>query len=65
MNDANFCKRLGSFSGSVSEVLWNHLSGAVRQMICDLIAEEVTELCGRSIVLLAKTCIEQEPHTKV
>ena len=42
-----FYKHLDKFSaGSAGEVLRDHLRGMVRQMITDVIAEEVTELCG-------------------
>ena len=42
-----FCRRLGKVSfESAGEVLRDHLRGMVRQMITDVIAEEVTELCG-------------------
>ena len=47
MNDSNLLQTLGQVSsGSAGEVLRDHLRGLVRQMITDVIAEEVTELCG-------------------
>ena len=47
MNDSNLLQTLGQVSaGSAGEVLRDHLRGMVRQMITDVIAEEVTELCG-------------------
>lgn len=47
MNDFNLLQTLGQVSaGSAGEVLRDHLRGMVRQMIADVIAEEVTELCG-------------------
>ena len=47
MNDSNLLQTLGQVSSvSAGEVLRDHLRGAVRQMISDVIAEEVTELCG-------------------
>ena len=47
MNVSNLLQTLGQVSsGSAGEVLRDHLRGMVRQMITDVIAEEVTELCG-------------------
>ena len=47
MNDSNLLQTLGQVSsGLAGEVLRDHLRGMVRQMITDVIAEEVTELCG-------------------
>ena len=47
MKDSNLLQTLGQVSaGSAGEVLRDHLRGMVRQMITDVIAEEVTELCG-------------------
>ena len=47
MNDSNLLQTLGQVSaGSAGEVLRDHLRGMVRQMITDVIAEEVTELRG-------------------
>ena len=47
MNDSNLLQTLGQVStASAGEVLRDHLRGLVREMITDVIAEEVTELCG-------------------
>ena len=47
MNDFNLLRTLGQVSSdSASEVFRDHLRGLVRQMISDVMAEEVTELCG-------------------
>ena len=47
MNESNLLLTLGQVSsGSAGEILRDHLRGMVRQMITDVIAEEVTELCG-------------------
>lgn len=47
MNDSNLLQSLGQVSSdSASDVFRVHLRGAVRQMIADVISEEVTELCG-------------------
>ena len=47
MNDFNLLQMLGqASSGSAGEVLRDHLRGMVRQLLTDVIAEEVTELCG-------------------
>ena len=47
MNDSNLLQTLGQVSFEVaSEVFRNHLRGLVRQMISDVMAAEVTELCG-------------------
>ena len=47
MNESNLLQTLGQVSsGSAGEVFRDHLRGMVRQMITDVIAEEVTELCG-------------------
>ena len=48
MNDSNLLQTLGQVSSeSASEVFRNSLRGLVRQMISDVMADEVTELCGR------------------
>jgi len=47
MNDSNVLQTLGQVSfESASEVFRDHLRGLVRQMISDVMVEEVTELCG-------------------
>ncbi len=47
MNDSNLLQSLGQVSSeSASEVFRDHVRGFVRQMISDVMAEEVTELCG-------------------
>lgn len=47
MDDSNLLRFLGQVSfDSATDVFRTHLRGAVRQMIADVIAEEVTELCG-------------------
>ena len=46
MNDSNLLQLGQVSSESAGEVLRDHLRGMVRQMITDVIAEEVTELCG-------------------
>ncbi len=47
MNDSNLLQTLGQVSSSdASEVFRNHVRGLVRQMIADVMAAEVTELCG-------------------
>lgn len=47
MNDSNLLQTLGQVSfESAGKVLRDHLRGMVRQMVTDVIAEEVTELCG-------------------
>ena len=47
MNDSNLLQTLGQVSTeSAGAVLRDHLRGVVRQMITDVIAAEVTELCG-------------------
>ncbi len=47
MNDSNLLQTLGQVSSeSASAVFRDHLRGLVRQMISDVMAEEVTELCG-------------------
>ena len=47
MNESTLLQSLGQVSASdASGVFRDHLRGAVRQMICDVMAEEVIELCG-------------------
>ncbi len=47
MTDSNLLQTLGQVSSSdASEVFRAHLRGLVLQMISDVMAEEVTELCG-------------------
>jgi len=47
MNDSNLLQALGQVSSSeASEVFRDHLRGLVRRMISDVMAQEVTELCG-------------------
>jgi putative transposase len=47
MNKSNLLQSLGQVSASdAGDVFRDHLRGAVRQMICDVMAEEVMDLCG-------------------
>ncbi len=47
MAESNLLQALGQVSSSdASEVFRSHLRGLVRQMISDVMAQEVTELCG-------------------
>jgi putative transposase len=47
MNKSTLLQSLGQVSASdAGDVFRDHLRGAVRQMICDVMAEEVTDLCG-------------------
>ncbi len=47
MNDSNLLQTLGQVSSDLaSEIFRTHLRGAVRQLITDVMAEEVIELCG-------------------
>lgn len=47
MDDCNLFQALGQVSSEMAtEVFRNHLRGAVLQMISDVMAEEVTSLCG-------------------
>lgn len=47
MNDSNLLQALGQVSSqSASKVFHDHVRGFVRQMIGDVMAQEVTELCG-------------------
>jgi putative transposase len=47
MDDCNIIETLGQVSSSeAGDIFRNFLRGGVRQMICEVMAEEVTELCG-------------------
>jgi len=47
MNESNLLQSLGQVSaGDAAEIFRDHLRGCVREMICDVMAAEVTELCG-------------------
>ncbi len=47
MTNDNLLRVLGQVSSSdASEVFRDFLRGSVRQMICEVMAAEVTELCG-------------------
>jgi transposase-like protein len=47
MDDFNLTETLGQVSSSEAGVIFrNFLRGGVRQMICEVMAEEVSELCG-------------------
>ena len=47
MDDVNLTEALGQVSASEAGVIFrNFLRGGVRQMICEVMAAEVTELCG-------------------
>ena len=47
MDDLNLTEPLGQVSASEAGVIFhNFLRGGVRQMICEVMAAEVTELCG-------------------
>ena len=47
MDDFNLTKTLGQVSSSEAGAIFrNFLRGGVRQMICEVMAEEVNELCG-------------------
>jgi len=47
MDDFNLTETLGQVSSSEAGVIFrNFLRGGVRQMICEVMAEEVNELCG-------------------
>ena len=47
MDDLNLTEALGQVSASEAGVIFrNFLRGGVRQMICEVMAAEVTELCG-------------------
>ena len=46
-HDLNLTEALGQVSASEAGVIFrNFLRGGVRQMICEVMAAEVTELCG-------------------
>jgi len=47
MNESNLLQLLGQVSaGEAAEIFRDHLRGCVRQMISEVMAAEVTELCG-------------------
>ncbi len=47
MDESSLLQSLGQVSvGEAAEVFRDHLRGCVREMICDVMASEVTELCG-------------------
>ncbi len=47
MNEVNLLESLGQVSSSqTGQVLRDFLRGQVREMICEVMAAEVTELCG-------------------
>lgn len=47
MDDGNIIEPLGQVSSSEAGTIFRHFfRGSVRQMICDVMAEEVIELCG-------------------
>ena len=47
IDDLNLIEALGQVSASEAGVIFrNFLRGAVRQMICEVMAAEVTALCG-------------------
>lgn len=47
MNESNLLQSLGQVSaGEAAEIFRDHLRGCVREMICEVMATEVTELCG-------------------
>lgn len=47
MDERNIFETLGQVSsGEAGEIFRDFLRGSVRQMICEVMAEEVTELCG-------------------
>jgi len=47
MNESNLLQSLGQVSaGDAAEIFRDHLRGCVRQMISEVMATEVTELCG-------------------
>jgi len=47
MDDLNLTEALGQVSASEAGVIFrNFLRGGVRQMICEVMAAEVTEFCG-------------------
>jgi putative transposase len=47
MDDSNLYQALGQVSvGEAAEIFRDHLRGCVREMICEVMAAEVTALCG-------------------
>ncbi len=47
MNESSLLRSLGQVSaGDAAEIFRDHLRGCVREMICEVMALEVTELCG-------------------
>jgi transposase-like protein len=47
MTESNLLQSLGQVSSEeAGEIFRNHLRGCVREMICDVMAAEVSELCG-------------------
>jgi len=47
MDESNLLQSLGQVSaGDAAEIFRDHLRGCVRDMICEVMATEVTELCG-------------------
>ncbi len=47
MTESNLLQSLGQVSSEeAGEIFRNHLRGCVREMICDVMAFEVSELCG-------------------
>jgi len=47
MDESNLLQSLGQVStGEAAEIFRDHLRGCVREMICEVMAAEVTELCG-------------------
>ena len=47
MDESNLLQLLGQVSvGEASEIFRDHLRGCVREMICEVMAAEVTALCG-------------------
>lgn len=47
MDESSLLQVLGQVSvGEAAEIFRNHLRGCVREMICEVMAAEVTELCG-------------------
>ena len=60
MDDLNLTEALGQVSASEAGVIFrNFLRGGVRQMICEVMAAEVTELCAPSITpTIAATSVQ-------
>ena len=47
MDESSLLQSLGQVStGEAAEIFHDHLRGCVRQMICEVMAAEVTDLCG-------------------